>query len=200
MFQIDFESKIEGRSKKPGLLTENERKILRNEVDSNYHQRWELRNTLSGRIQSCIEDIELIWDSVNRHPFMKDWAKDDRDKLYTLADSIHPRKYAKLEPYIRGKIHTRTEIRKKRSITLYWFNEDGVLTKHTSLPWPDYTMIGIKSKLDKNLLKFALILEDRIAGYILPKLKKIIIPRETPKALPINEIEKRVKIVKKIIS
>ena len=185
-----------GRTKKNGLLSERERKFLQNKEKMTYHQKWDFLKNLDSRIKDCIEDIELIWESTKEDPSMKQWASKNKNQLYTLADSIHPRKYGTLKPIKPGKIRIVRikEKGKERATIHFWLDEKTEYLGITGLSWPDYMIKGIKPKTVQNRLREILILEDSL--FSKNKIKDYIIPRTEFKALPLKKIEKKIEKIK----
>ncbi len=204
---ISQASKKPTRSKKGGLLTERERKFLRNEIKFNYKQKWEFFNLLSNRMEACTQDIKLIWSSTKaKDAPMSKWASGNWNKLYTLGDSIKPIHYVNLQPYFPGKIRIREHREKgmKRPTKLYWFDENRRYVEYTDSPWPDYVLRGIRPQSVRDKIKKSLLTEEET--WYLPKPlgkkseKIIIIPRTDYDATSIEEISKKTEKIMKLLS
>jgi len=192
----------QGRTKKKGLLTDNEQAFLKRNSSFTQKQKWTFLNSLLPRIEACSKDAQLLWQS--KDIAVKKWLTDNWNNLYNCGENFHPRHYSELKHYRPGHIKSRLVKGKgkKRGMQLYWLDErDKTHSDYNDLPWPDHLVRKTKPLGVKQQLKQSLLIEEKFWYRKKPAnpldLKKEIMPRNKESALEIKEIRKRTEQFKK---
>jgi len=190
------------RSKRTGLLTENEYQYL-GKLSSNPKFKSYFLKSLLPRLEACTNDLNRIWEQSKKDPSLKKWCSDHWNRLYSLGQSIHPRNYQELIPYNSGLVKFNWENKATRTGTrLYWFDEnDRKYIYEESQSFPDHQLRGIRPKGVRDTIKEALEVENRFqhckTSIDPDKFKEIIIPRNEDSAITIKEIRNRTKLLRK---
>src|SRR3990172_3551964 len=136
------------RSKRTGLLTENEHRYLK-ELSSNPKFKWYFLKSLLPRVEACTNDLNLLWEQSKKDPSLKKWCFEHWNRLYSLGQSIHPRNHQELMPYNSGLVKYKVMKKKSSPIgtRLYWFDEnDKTYIYEESQSFPDHQVRGIRPK------------------------------------------------------
>lgn len=189
------------RSRRIGILTDNERNLL-TKGSFTPKQRSEFLKFLLFRIEASAEDLQLIWEYTKKDEGFKQWSFANWIKLYNLGQAIHPRHYSELIPYNSGRIKFRVQKHsgQQRGTRLYWFDEkDQSYINYPSQSFPDHQLRGIKPKSVKSILKEALSVEDAYHSKnpLDPRIQnELVVPRKESLAQNIISIKRRTNEIK----
>jgi len=175
-------AKVKTRSRRIGLLTDNEREYLTGKIKLDSKQKSKFLTSLLKRINACSEDLNLIWDKKNKDPAIKNWCTINFTSLYNIGQSINIRNYTQLLPATLGRVKYKTISQKERNkgVRYYWFDKNAGPTQYINKPLnPSMRFQGIKPESVKNL--------------IIKAFKSNILPVNENNALSVKQIKSRLK-------
>jgi len=139
------------RSKRVGFLTENEKRFLRNKINFDSKQRSKFLNSLLFRIETGIEDLNLIFKAKDTNDWGEGWYSANFSQLYTIGQSINIRNTMQLRPAVTGKVRYLKKGSKR--LRYYWFDSSAGPKQHFNKTFdPEIRFTGIKPKNVKKLI------------------------------------------------
>jgi len=168
------------RSKRVGFLTENEKKFLKNKINFDPKQRSKFLKSLLFRIETGIEDLNLIFKAKDTNEWVEGWYSSNFSQLYTIGQSINIRNTMQLRPAVTGKV--RYLKKESKRLRYYWFDFSAGPKQYFNKTFdPEIRFIGIKPK--------------NVKKSIVRAFNKGIIPSNKNDAISIYEI--KAKLLKK---
>jgi len=167
------------RSQRKAILTERERLYLQGKVKFDIKQRSQFLNSLLGKINECIKDVNLIWDAKDSNEYVRAWVGINFNKLYNLGQAVQIKHHIKLKPSVTGKV--KFDYKDGNNGTRYY--------------WLDLNE-GPKQYVNKYSdpsSRYTAIKPQSVRDVIIRADKKNILPTQQQKAIPIKIIKKILK-------
>jgi len=143
------------RSRRIGLLTENEIDYLEDKQEFSSKQRSKFLKTLLPRIIACKNDMNLIWDKRKSNQVIANWCIKNFKHLYNIGQSIHIRNRMQIGPTIFGRVKFFTKKQKGmvKGTRYYWFDPKDVPKQYVNKPYEQSVRFtGIKPASVKKLI------------------------------------------------
>ena len=135
------------RSRRIGLLTDNERHYLSGKINLDSKLRSKFLNSLLMRIDACSEDLNLIWQRRKNDQVIANWCSINFNDLYNIGQSIHIRNTMQVAPAVLGRVKFITKKRKgkEKGVRYYWFDANDGPKQYLDKPLnQSQRFIGIK--------------------------------------------------------
>jgi len=182
MGKVGIMTKVRTRSRRIGLLTENEQDFLKGKIKFNSKQKSKFLRSLLIRINSCADDLNLIWQRRKDDQAIRNWCTINFNDLYNIGQSIHIRNTTQLIPESLGKVKYKSAKQKgrKKRVRYYWFDRSAGPTQYIDKPLnPSMRFQGIKPESVRKL--------------IIKAFKSNILPANENNALSVKQIKSRLK-------
>ena len=178
------------RSRRIGLLTDEEQRFLRGESSFSRKHEWDFMHSLSSRIKATISDYDLLINTKIDDKVLDGWLASNWLDIYNFKSALdlNPNRHLRFGQIFRGKIKFVLQNKGLRNARLYWFDSsDDSGTEYDRIFQLDHRLRGIEGKNVRPILRKAFETESKYNNQFYAQLS--IIPRSEEQAIPIREIK-----------